>query len=358
MAQAKWTEIDGLRALAVGAVMVAHWGSGWVQHLGPGSVGVRLFFVISGFLITGILLRGRDRLADGGGLWDELKTFYARRTLRIFPVYYAILAVGTALALLGAIKVPGLAWHWGYLSNHFTFNEAAWVAPTVHFWSLAVEEQFYLIWPAVVLLTPSEWLKRVVVLMILASPILRMSLYVLGFDPSTQIGVLLPANLDTLGLGAMLALMRENGGRAPSRVLAWAAVVGLGGHLACSAVRMTAGVTVLTALDPTLIGLASFAVIGFIVQNRGARAIGWLNWAPLQYLGQISYGLYLYHYFVGLAVDRLGLSTLPMMAVSFVGTVIVASASWFFFEKPILGLKDRFSYGQRRGAYSPAATRA
>jgi peptidoglycan/LPS O-acetylase OafA/YrhL len=145
-------QLDGLRAVAVGAVMLQHFwlGAGLFDF---GAMGVRLFFVLSGFLITGILLKSRELLDSGEQRPSfALGRFYIRRFLRIFPLYYAVLLAAWLLRLWGTRGEMG--WHLAYLTNVDLFLRGRWWGDISHFWSLAVEEQFYLVWPLVILLAP------------------------------------------------------------------------------------------------------------------------------------------------------------------------------------------------------------
>ena len=136
---------DGLRALAVLAVIQHHFGIKAVNDvLAPGGPAVQLFFVLSGYLITGILLDAREQ-ADRGA---ALTTFYIRRALRIFPAYYVAL---TLAASLNVNVYDAWPWHAAYLSNVRIALDGKWPGPVSHFWSLSVEEQFYLLWPMIVL---------------------------------------------------------------------------------------------------------------------------------------------------------------------------------------------------------------
>src|SRR5436309_1918792 len=142
-------QLDGVRALAVSLVVAEH----YTHHelpLATGRTGVILFFILSGFLITGILLDAREwARAAGVPRPPVLRRFYGRRFLRIFPLYYASLAV---LYAAGVPDVKGYAgWHLAYLSNVLFCRLGAWPAATAHLWSLAVEEQFYLAWPLAIL---------------------------------------------------------------------------------------------------------------------------------------------------------------------------------------------------------------
>lgn len=141
--------LDGLRAFAVGLVIYSHWMPGHYQFKLPwGSAGVQLFFVLSGFLITGILLRCRTSVAR----LSALRAFYVRRILRIFPLFYCVLLLAYVLNIEPVRET--VFWHLPYLSNFYFFSIGRWDGDISHFWSLAVEEQFYLFWPAIVMFVP------------------------------------------------------------------------------------------------------------------------------------------------------------------------------------------------------------
>jgi peptidoglycan/LPS O-acetylase OafA/YrhL len=338
--------------------MLTHWGPSWIQQFSPGGFGVRLFFVISGFLITGILLKGRGRLDAGDSFWEEMKTFYARRTLRIFPPYYALLAVFIVAGLLGHHLASGMPWHLAYLSNFYVFKNAEWGHATGHLWSLAVEEQFYLLWPAVVFLTPRAAFRPLLFGLIGISLAFRLGLGLAGFDLQTQSAVLLPSCLDTLCLGALLASITQTD-RIPTKTLA---LIGVSGLLGYAAITVGRSHLPLIGVGFNLaVGLFSFAILGAVVQRQHERRFAWLNWAPLQYLGRRSYGLYLYHGVAALLVDRLShdsLTIYPRIAACFLVAVAIASLSWVVLEQPILKLKDRFRYGQRQPQVGRAADEA
>ena len=170
------TQLDGLRCFAVFSVLVAHFCHDLpgIGRAGPwgGLLGVRLFFVLSGFLITQILLRERDAMrAAGVGVWTAIRPFYARRFLRIFPLYYGVLLVATALAVYPVRE--SLPWHLAYASNFYMAREGTWVPTVAHFWTLAMEEQFYLLWPWVVLLVRPASLPRIAIALAALAPAFR-----------------------------------------------------------------------------------------------------------------------------------------------------------------------------------------
>ena len=228
-------QLDGLRAVAIGLVLAQHLlplhrlmpnPGGLPPHkLVPplGFYGVCLFFVLSGFLITRILLAARDRVALGeSGVGRQMGVFYARRTLRIFPLYYGTLL---ALALLDVRHIrERLPWHLTYTGNWLFSMPAAYNAGGFerHFWSLGVEEQFYLVWPWLILLTPRRLLLPVMALALASGPVWRAWFALRGWPWQwTQFPT--PANLDLLAMGGIVALAWPH--LAARRWLVWSCLV-------------------------------------------------------------------------------------------------------------------------------------
>jgi peptidoglycan/LPS O-acetylase OafA/YrhL len=317
-----------------------------------GHLGVRVFFVISGYLITGILLDAREQLATVG-LCRTLKTFYARRALRIFPAYYAALA-GAYILNLGDIRET-IVWHAFYLSNILFIIENKWGWPTPHLWTLSVEEQFYLVWPFVVILTPRPALRWVLLGTVGASAVFR-GYYFERASYEVAIWVATPASLDALATGGLLLLWLRSGRRVPTeKVLRW---------LLLPAAAITSALSMMSKEDVyiwgELLGLfpAVIIVAGAAIGFRGVLARG-LEAKPLLFLGRISYGIYLYHLFVkaGMtwASERFGTWDTyergPLMFLVTSGaTIVAASISWYCLERPMLRLKNRLPYGTRRAA--------
>jgi peptidoglycan/LPS O-acetylase OafA/YrhL len=355
-------QLDALRAFAVLGVLVYHYAptTKSVAPLGP--YGVRLFFVLSGFLITGILLRG-----DTGDRLRTLRQFYARRFLRIFPAYYLVLFVAAALAVPG-IRA-GLGWHAIYLSNYwFIFHD--WHSPNYagHLWSLAVEEQFYIVAPMVVLFAPRRHLTRILLVAAAAAIAYRAGAFAAGLNNATP-SVATVDCLDSLGLGSLLAVTRSQG--LSDRWTRWALSIGvLLLAVSISASQMfnhgfSTNVLVFRYAYKGMLDLqavtqdTAIALIGVWLvagASRGFRGLAGkvLSSSPLVYLGTISYGVYLYHYFM-IWVFRREFGWIrkqhPNQGVYFLtltaATIAVASISWFAFERPINGLKRYFPYEKR-----------
>ena len=374
--------LDGWRGVAVLAVVVYHMyprpphGGMAVSF---GWVGVDLFFVLSGFLITRILLAARDRP-------NYFRNFYARRTLRIFPLYYAVVvAVCVIWPLLGPSheSVGAVASHaavaLAYVTNLWQAHYEAWfTAPppfTVgHFWSLAVEEQFYLAWPVVVLVARDRrWLLAACGACVVVSNGCRLALWV-GHANAMLPFVLTPCRLDGLGLGAAMAVaVTRPGWVAVARACSWVGLgvalpaflaVGIRSHTfdrANSYVVRTVGLTASAPLCAAALFLSATAPVGGLA-NRG------LCLAPLRWLGKYSYGLYVYHGLLGTVLTRcLGrpagrlvggppaVADAVTFAVSAAVIVAVSVASFHLFEQPILRLKRHFPEPPPGSAVTPAA---
>jgi peptidoglycan/LPS O-acetylase OafA/YrhL len=324
-------QLDGLRAMAVTFVMAFHFLPGVDRFAPLGSIGVRLFFVLSGFLITRILLRSHGR-----PIGDSLRRFYIRRSLRIFPVFYLVLAIA-ALINIGPVRST-LGWHVTYLTNVYLFDRGAWHGSISHLWSLAVEEQFYLVWPFLVLSMTERRLAPVIALMVLAAPISR----VLIGGPMNSV---LPTScLDSLGAGALLALPA-------TRDLMIRAGKGIGLPLLLGALTFRyAGVTGIPLEVVLDFGVSLCAA--WLVGSAAGRFTGVFGTAlelkAVAYVGTISYGLYLFHGFTPYVLGRYVPGYVEMVwparaLLSTLATFAAASISWRLFEAPILRLKDRLA---------------
>lgn len=371
--------LDGIRGLAILLVMLYHF-SRWAAPSAVGLpanvfeilafggwIGVDLFFVLSGFLISGILL---DTLASP----RYFQSFFVRRTLRVWPLYYGVLiAVFVAGPVLGADDMESMkalraeqGWLWAYATNLVLARHDEWVLRAGwlemgHFWSLAVEEHFYLVWPFVVFLVGRHRLGAVCLVGIVVAVPVRYVLLRLGV-PSIGIYVLTPCRVDALLMGGLLATMvRKPGGPAalvtPAR---WGTILAV----------LTIAVVVYQDkrwLDPRgwrmqQVGYSAIATAfgGLLVLAINARSGG--SWhrlwtcAPLRTLGRYSYGLYVYHFLFGkLLEEKLhpfyagpsGTAQLPsilaFVAASVAASLIVAVASYHIVEMPFLRLKRYFA---------------
>ncbi len=384
-------ELDSLRALAALVVLLF--------HLNPprfffGWTGVDLFFVLSGYLITSIIL-------DHQGKRGFLRNFYARRGLRIWPIYYlALFAVVATAPFVPVDRRPplkGLGYYVAYLQNislyqlrtppefHIAFD---------HTWTLALEEQFYLIWPALIALAslalwdrwglrlareiglrmPGAWQARwhrrpawvrsiggrearligLCVTVVLVAILARDGgTFRLGRYPER----ILISRCDGFALGGLLAVLlsdRDRLARHRGRFRLAFGLTALGAFGYIGWKIATAGMGYLglpTPADPGptifVVSLAYFGLVGTVTCFAGHPALAPLRWHPLCYLGLISYGIYLYHYIIYWVYDGFRFTWEDSIAdgAAKIGlTLLVAVLSWHLVERPILGLKERFRY--------------
>lgn len=344
-------QIDTLRAFAVILVIYSHWGSqnSIINQLFPvGFFGVNIFFVISGFLITQILLSHKNQINSKSKV---IKSFFLRRTLRIFPLYYA------TLFFLWVINYPGLRENFlpylFYYCNidYYWDNEMHGILSPR--WSLAVEEQFYLIWPFLILFISKIRLKIFFIAVILFAFLLRSYLTVV-YPEKELVQFLMTSNLDSLAGGGLLAYFYKydmlkftyiaNKKRVLAILLVGVILLILNSFYFYNKIFTGILPVNLKAIGCTLISLS--LVVMAIKGYRGFLGKLMSN-KVLIYIGKISYGLYLYHSLIFLIMRRVGINiTNPMLknTIGFMLLLLISSASWYFFEKPINNLKKYFSY--------------
>ncbi len=340
-------QLDALRALAVAAVVFHHFTpGGW--GLGA-TLGVKLFFSISGFLITGILLEARQRAeAENGTRIAALARFYARRSLRIFPLYYFVIGVAYAINLDPARGIIG--WLLTYTLNIHMAQQGWYEAHFAHFWSLAVEEQFYLCWPWLILFLPRKWLLPAILAVVSVGPLYRWSYVLSQYENMTALSTYIstPTSLDHLGFGALLALgVRRFGAQMVSRFTCWLFPASVLASLILTI--WIRGDTQMILFDATT-AIALCCLVFWVSRGLSGPAGRFLEWRPFLYVGKIGYGLYLYHPFMpALAIWlllQLGMRfeehTVPVTVLGLALTFAITSVSWHLFEKPINDLKRHF----------------
>lgn len=336
--------LDALRAIAVLLVAFQHWqpsSLGFVLLFG--NTGVGCFFVLSGFLITAILLKQR-----GKPFWPALLTFHWRRAVRIYPSYYALNIALLAAGIPIAWETAG--WNFTYTTNLYIFATAEWIGNLSHFWSLAVEFQFYLFWPFIILLTPEKWLGRVLAAIIVLSTATRLGLYFGGFG-ATQIKTFTLNYFDYFACGGLLAMpaVRQRLWSLKSlfNKLSFAS---LALFIAAGLARNSVLMDVEAAISIQLILLLVFTTQIVFLTTCEAHQAAWkrlLNFAPLRYLGVISYGFYLYHNLAGsfwkIVFEKLHMEEpggITRLALYFAWTTIVSVISYHGFEVFFLRLKS------------------
>jgi peptidoglycan/LPS O-acetylase OafA/YrhL len=334
----------------------------WTLAASMGWIGVQLFFVISGFLITGLLL-------DGRGAPRQLRNFYMRRMLRIFPLYYTFLLV--AFILLPAFNLsPGWlqtsqthqVWYWTYLVN--------WAQPYLdgiklgHFWSLAVEEQFYIVWPLLVIFLRESALVRLCIGLIASALIARgLLLHFLPNSGADAAYMFTIARWDALAIGALvaIAIRDKNGLRlliAYARPCAYALTMTIALLIAIDhsfgPVHGSIGIA-----NQTIIALLFGLIIALLQLRNGSPSIltneNLLSKA-LSFFGKYSYAIYVLHipikflWLQNYALPTAGLHGWPLLGVlayNFAGVLLLSTAaallSWHIIERPFLNLKQHFS---------------
>jgi peptidoglycan/LPS O-acetylase OafA/YrhL len=354
-------QLDTLRAFAIGLVMIEHFGGRPFNSyipIGAGSVGVGLFFTLSGFLITGILLQSFDAgVENRRAVWLD---FYARRLLRLVPPYFAVIA---ALVAMGIAPVA-TSWPWdvGYLTNvHIALG-----APDTVFWSLSVEEQFYLLWPLVIVFAPRRWLVPSILLMGGFSLLFKLGIEMAGYD-TRAVTRLLFANLVLLGAGCLLAVVSYRNGRAncfdwyrdgARRSFTIAAWVCLTAAIVSWMLFPKEGGMVRYYTNDLFVGtFYAWLVLNAAIGFKGAVG-GIFDNPALQYVGRISYGLYLVHNWMPDIVAKY-LGPMPKYQAApivLAATFAICALSWHFFERPILGLKRFFWNSALKKPVSPPVT--
>jgi peptidoglycan/LPS O-acetylase OafA/YrhL len=377
--------LDGVRGLAILLVVVNNLypekPSIWFDRLvesasNTGWIGVDLFFVLSGFLITGILL-------DTKGQAHYFRNFYARRFLRIFPLYYGLVLVIVLLAnwtSIGTLDersrfLERQGWFWTYTVNLLMSWKGAGAAKfgTGAFWSLAVEEQFYLVWPLLVLLLSRRRLVALCLAMILGALALRIGWRHADLTPDAMY-MMTPARMDALAVGALLALSARNPA-AIDAVARWSRpVLGATGSVLVALMLWRQGlggedVAVQTA-GYTIVALMFGGLMGWVLTaDRGDRIARAFGTPALRSLGRYSYGLYVFHGPVIVLLERnvplvrdlptlFGSHVPSALAVLLVASSVslgLAVISWHGYEKWFLRLKHRFPYAQDRDPTTRAA---
>lgn len=335
--------LDGLRAIAIALVILFHFGVPGIS----GGLGVNVFFVISGFLITWLLLA---EIKNSGRI--SFKAFYARRALRIFPAYYAFLIVFGLLSLM-----KGDIWPIGNIVAVLTYT-MDWYVPfhpnsyVIHLWSLAVEEQFYLFWPlaaSLLAVKGSKWLVGGSIATITAGVLWRSLAFLFLGLPGTYMYTAFDTRLDNLAIGCLLAVLLRTqfiGVKQSLRYVAWtpwapfftAALVGLqsqtGGRY-----RNTVGYTV-EAL------LVALCILQLLVWSTNPLW-RWLDHRSIKFIGRISYPLYLYNSLGDSIARRISPEGAVTVVVSIIVTFALASASYYIVEQPFLRLKRRVTSAPR-----------
>jgi peptidoglycan/LPS O-acetylase OafA/YrhL len=372
----KLAALDGLRGLAVLAVLVFHlsWSFPEVGKLAlfknflwSGWIGVDLFFVLSGFLITRGLVKDSRR-----SVGERMKLFWARRATRIFPLYYLVLAAGTVVCLAMAREhLPSLS-YWLYTQNYTLAFDPVPLRWTAHFWSLAIEEQFYFVWPLFMLLAPKWKRVSIGIVLLVFCILLRTGLLLglpkvasLGWDTEQIAKVVYRATLthmDGLLFGALLAMLDEE--KESALALAWARVrkpafyvsfatlllliVATKGFGTYDRRVMLVGYPVMALAFGAAVSLGAHGEFSAGVQRVLSNGL-------LPAVGKISYGMYIFHWFLVVFLSPMqeewnkgqsaAVATLAGFAFIVGGIAVTYAVAWCSFrwvEAPFLKLKEKF----------------
>jgi peptidoglycan/LPS O-acetylase OafA/YrhL len=369
--------LDTLRAFAVLAVIFDHWalvidhGQFVPSFLHPipfGTIGVNVFFVISGFLISGILLGLRESIDENKlSLKKAFKIFYIRRTLRIFPIYYLMLILLLIFApYLFEFDKYSYIWFFSYMTNFFMYFRADWIGDFMPLWSLGVEEQFYLLWPLIILLINKKYILHAIIVIIFVGIFSRFyfeylstpEIFRKGFHSFTT-----PTCFDSFGLGALLTYLIRNDhfSRKLKLVLRVISIFSFVIFLFLI-VYLKFPTPIQGLLYRLLISLMALQIIVVLMSKN--RLSDLFENKITGYIGKISYSMYLFHNFLPNIYQKLNtyffehnvkIPFTNYSIIPFVGgniqlilyllvLIFLSSVSWFFFEKPINNLKRKFNY--------------
>jgi peptidoglycan/LPS O-acetylase OafA/YrhL len=347
-------QLDGLRALAIMGVMMEHFGISLPTLLRCGPLGVRFFFVLSGYFITLSLWRIQSDVArEGEGHLLPLGRYYLARLMRIGPPFYLALAVG---AIFGIVEVrTNFFWLATFqANNHFAWL-GYWPGAVSHFWSLAVQEQFYLLWPLVILTLPRRWFIPTMAAFIFFGLAFRIVCIATATSTITR-WVTLFGCVDSFAVGALIAYLKDSKMLQNISKLSPATLCALPlaafssfflGRALMTLPEDNVWLALTESVDEIFLAWLLMAALTGIKGLCGTI----LSWSPLVYLGKISYGIYVYHVFIIIIASPLlasyGLTethaSFARLAILFLLTVSLASLSWHYLEQPFLAWKDRLS---------------
>jgi peptidoglycan/LPS O-acetylase OafA/YrhL len=353
-----YKQLDGLRAFAIIGVMIAHWHQNSIQfellkNL-PYGTGVTLFFVLSGFLITKILMDFKEKnVSAGKSQFSSIKAFYIRRSLRIFPIYYLTLLI---IYLIGYGDISELLpWFATYTTNIYMTLNGDYIGSFTHFWSLAVEEQFYIFWVPIIVFIPRRFLKRTIVFVIILSVLLLY--YFKFYTQYWMANSLVICSMHSLGLGALIAYyLKYEKEKFDGLDLTKVKYILLGLGLVFILIFVYRKPDSLyKAFEHFKEPFTSliYALLVLIAVKNGFKGLfrKILENRVMIYIGRISYGLYIFHLFmnplyfkflnqyINIQTSNLGYSLIFLLL-----NIALASLSWFLIEKPINSLKRYFKY--------------
>ncbi len=355
-----FSQLDGLRFFSILSVMIGHFISmGFISRI-PLGYGVLFFFVLSSFLITRILLTAKENNERKSKTnLHSLKQFYVRRVLRIFPVYYLILVFLFVINLNPCRAI--FPWLLTYTINLFiSYNSNISIAGAfTHLWSLAIEEQFYLLFPIFIFSIKRKYILKFLIGLTVLGLLGRMILYISNPSNITLWNFHSVSALDSLGIGGILGYLSLYKISFLKKLIGNKILFGISAFVFLIVMIFSYSVYdnnlkynfYSGVLMRFLFNVLSFWILGWSVvfEYKGILKLILENKYVL-YFGKISYGLYLYHFFVqhigNLICNKYGLSfSIEFKALVFILlSILIASLSWYLIENPINKLKNRFTY--------------
>ncbi|MGZ3853107.1 MAG: acyltransferase family protein [Flavisolibacter sp.] len=351
-------QLDSVRAIAVFLVIIWHWvpRNSLTENLHSGSLGVNIFFVLSGFLITQLLLRDRHKAEQlKGGTGTALKNFYARRILRIFPIYYFAILLTSLLNNSFAFNVSSgeLVSNLTYTSNFYIYLHKGWPVATLHFWSLAVEEQFYLVWPLLILFLPKRSLLAAILSCIILGLVSQLlaSNHEFGHLPTYTC-------LDSLAIGGLIAFLFTYH---PELLRLYHKPLAILAALCCLIIFVNCFFHYYIPILRFLHAIISAWLVNHILLYREKQSLlnRVLNSNPLVKIGKVSYGIYVYHMLYVFVAGQLWYKYIfdhyssfinrqfepwIFLLINFPILYFTARLSWKFIESPFLSLKTYFRH--------------
>ena len=347
----KIPSLDGLRALSIFLVLIGHFVyrlgdlkiiyqytylNPFIVFVSDAHLGVKMFFVISGFLITYLLIKEERK---NGKI--NFKNFYIRRTLRIFPAYYFVLFIYFVLQLLGHFKLEVLSWLSAITYTKY-FYMTDWF--TGHMWSLSVEEHFYLFWPILFILIPKSRINFQWILVALV-PLLR--IYVHYYPVSWISETSLFLTVDSLAIGCLFAFYHDImllNLKKSKKILFFVSILILTTYMLWGNIldNFTDNEIILLMNEVLVLSLTNFAIVFIIfysVHSKDSLWFKFLNLKWLSFIGVLSYSIYLW--------QQIFINNTPYFYNKFpyniIGIVVMALFSYYVIEKPFLKLKDKFN---------------
>ena len=348
-------QLEGLRAYAILFVIIAHWqvdGNAyeyWIRWAGVW--GITFFYVLSGFLIGNIVLKENENLKDKTlkTMLPVLKVFYIRRMLRIFPIYYltifVLLIIGFPLCI---DKV--FPWLFFHASNLYIFFHG-WIWPITHFWSLAVEEHFILIFPLLIFFIPKRFVLHAIIGMGITGIVCRTGLYLAHHE---YYHIFTLSSFDSLAIGVLLAYLKMK-----YQNLSYMHLIGVVGlvlyvFLPLPSFLYFTGKTLLKVAIPSA-ALCSMALVYFASNGIGGITKLFLENKVCLYIGKIGYGLYVYHNLIPDLTTYLFEKcniTMPvspiLYAINALILLFLATISYYAIENPIYSFRKYFQYSYLR----------